>query len=126
MEATRPRLTLIENGTGFYIKLNSKLILCPSKASEKRLKNITFQIEPMNWQKRRVEKVAPPQPLSAEVMGFEFVREAKCDVFVKYDDGQTRQLKGRVIYNEIKDCWRVSAIANGGWSVYINVHEDTA
>ncbi len=85
------------------------------------MNDITFQIEPMNWQKRRVERVKPPQPISATVNGFALVAETKCDVFVLYDDGETRALKGRVLFNEIKDCWRISAIANGGWSVFINV-----
>ncbi len=88
------------------------------------MSQITFKIEPMNWQKRRVEKIKPPQPLSAEVNGFEYLAEKKCDVHVRYDDGETRTLKGRVLYNEIKGSWRISAIANGGWSVYINVLTD--
>lgn len=82
---------------------------------------ISFQIEPMDWQKRRLEKVKPPQPLTAEIPDFKYEQEAQCQVYVNYDDGQTRLLKGRILFNEIKQQWRVSAIANGGWSVYINV-----
>lgn len=40
-----------------------------------------------------------------------------------YSDEVERKLKGRVIFNEIKKTWSVSAIANGGWMVSIAVEE---
>lgn len=84
-----------------------------------------FTVEEMNWQKRRTEHRPPPKPLTAEIPDFERIREHQCDVLVTYDDDIVRALIGRVLYNEIKDTWRVSAIANGGWSVYISVTEIT-
>ena len=82
-----------------------------------------FIIEPTNWVKRRKPKVEP-LPIDVSIPDLELIRDAKCSVFVTYSDQVTRELTGRVILNEIKQTWSVSAIANGGWMVSVAVIMD--
>jgi len=82
-----------------------------------------LKIENTNWVKRR-RPTDDPIPLNASIPDLKLEREAKCSVFVTYSDEVTRELKGRVLFNEIKQTWSVSAIANGGWMVSISVIED--
>lgn len=82
-----------------------------------------LEINQTNWVKRR-RPTAVPQPVSVTIPDLVLERDASCEVFVLYSDEVERKLKGRVIFNEIKKTWSVSAIANGGWMVSIAVEED--
>ena len=81
-----------------------------------------LEIQDTNWAKRR-KPSAIPQPISATIPNLELTREHHCRVFVTFSDEAVRELRGRVIYNEIKQTWSISAIANGGWMVSIAVKE---
>jgi len=81
-----------------------------------------LEIQDTNWSKRRTPKTTP-QPLSVEIPDLKLIREHKCRVLVTYSDSVIRELTGRVIFNEIKQTWSISAIANGGWMVSVSIKE---
>lgn len=81
-----------------------------------------FKIENLDWYKRR-KPTKEPVPISADVQNFEKVEYHQCDVFVEYDDGVTRKLIGRVLYNDIKETWAINALANGGFAVKLRLIE---
>lgn len=81
-----------------------------------------LELQKLNWVKRR-KPTDKPQAIAVDIPNLLLEREAKCDVWVDYEDGERRLLKGRVMFNEIKQTWSVSAIANGGWSVLVSVEK---
>ena len=81
-----------------------------------------FEIQPMDWHKRRAPS-AEPKPLSVSVSGFNYEANTSCDLAVTYDDGVERVLKGRIIHNQQFDRWLINGINSDGYVLLVKVFE---
>ena len=83
---------------------------------------MTFELQPLDWYKRRAPS-KEPIALSAKVMGFEKVHNHKCQLRVRYDDHVERELIGRVLHNRLKDHWTINGLNANGFVVSVKVIE---
>lgn len=75
-----------------------------------------FVIRQLSWHKRRrAEKT--PQPIQVEVFDFKQEANHTCRVHVKFDNGESYELKGRVTQNPVNHAWFVSAMNATGQAV---------
>ncbi|MCV2885950.1 hypothetical protein OE749_14755 [Aestuariibacter sp. AA17] len=71
--------------------------------------NVTFEIIPKNWTKRRKAK-PEPRAVAVEIPEFVYEKNHQCIMYVTYDDGSTREYLGRVLQNPITGRWAVDGM----------------
>lgn len=70
----------------------------------------SFEIIAKDWYKRRRPNDKVAIPISVNIPDFQPIKNHICNMEVHYDDGTSKTLIARVIYNQLNDYWTVDGM----------------